>query len=93
MIVLLDVISDPDELAEYRRIGLPTLEGTSAEFLVRNGRFEALEGPPPQGVFMIAFPSMEEAKAWYDSPRYQQALQHRFRGARCRAILVEGIAS
>ena len=91
MIVFLDSITDPAELAEYRRIGLPTLEAAKVKFLVRNGRFEVLEGEPPQAVMMLEFASMSDARAWYDSPLYQEALQHRFKGARCRALLVEGV--
>jgi uncharacterized protein (DUF1330 family) len=91
MIVFLESVTDPVELAEYRRIGLPTLEAAKAKFLVRNGRFEMLEGPAPQGVLLLEFPSMEDATAWYGSPPYQEALQHRFAGARCRALFVEGV--
>ena len=91
MIVYLESVTDPAELAEYRRIGVPTLEASKAKFLVRNGRFEMLEGPAPQGVLMLEFPTMADAKEWYDSPRYQEALQHRYKGARCRALLVEGV--
>lgn len=91
MIVYLESVTDPAELAEYRRIGVPTLEASKAKFLVRNGRFEVLEGQAPQGVLMLEFPTMDDAKEWYDSPRYQEALQHRYAGARCRALLVEGV--
>ena len=91
MIVYLEAVTDPAELAEYRRIGVPTLEASKAKFLVRNGRFEMLEGPAPQGVLMLEFPTMADAKEWYDSPRYQEALQHRYKGAKCRALLVEGV--
>ena len=31
------------------------------------------------------------ARAWYDSPAYQEVAQHRFKGARYRAVLVEGV--
>jgi uncharacterized protein (DUF1330 family) len=34
-------------------------------------------------------PSVEEARAWYDSPAYQEAAQHRFRGAVYRGLIVE----
>lgn len=91
MIVFLETITDPAELAEYRRIGVPTLEASKAKFLVRNGRLEMLEGDAPQAVLMLEFPTMADAREWYDSPRYQEALQHRYRGARCRALLVEGV--
>jgi uncharacterized protein (DUF1330 family) len=91
VIVYLESVSDPGKLAEYRRIGVPTLQQPHIKVLVRNGRFETLEGPAPTGVFMLEFPTMEAARAWYDSPEYQAALQHRLAGASCRVVLVEGV--
>ena len=41
---------------------------------------------------MIAeFPTLEEARDWYDSPAYQNAAQHRHRGAVYRGLIVEGV--
>jgi uncharacterized protein (DUF1330 family) len=34
---------------------------------------------------------MAAAKAWYDSPAYQDAKQHRLRGADFRILLTEGL--
>ena len=90
VIVYVRSIVDAAELAEYRRIGLPTLAEAGVNVLVRNGRFEVLEGDPIHGVVMLEFPSMDEARAWYDSPGYQEALKHRVAGADCQAVLVEG---
>jgi uncharacterized protein (DUF1330 family) len=42
-------------------------------------------------VVVAEFPSVEEACAWYDSPAYQEAAQHRFRGAVYRGVIVEGV--
>ena len=52
---------------------------------------ETLEGEAPDGVVMLEFPTVEDAKAWYFSPGYQAAAQHRKKGAHYRVILVEGI--
>ena len=40
---------------------------------------------------MLEFPTFREARAWYDSPAYQAASEHRFNGADYRAIIVEGV--
>ena len=37
------------------------------------------------------FPSMEEARCWYDSPKYQEARKHRQNGAAYSVLIVEGI--
>jgi uncharacterized protein (DUF1330 family) len=59
--------------------------------LAAYGRQEVLEGPEIEGVVVVEFPSMAEARAWYDSPAYRAAREHRFRGADDRAALVEGV--
>ena len=90
VIVILNKVTDPSELAEYRRIGVPTLKETNVKFRVRPGPVEVLEGDPVENVVLLEFPTMEEAKAWYHSPVYQEALKHRYAGAKCHAFLVEG---
>jgi uncharacterized protein (DUF1330 family) len=51
------------------------------------------EASPAQveGVVVAEFPSVEEARAFYNSPAYQEAAQHRFRGAVYRGLIVEGV--
>jgi uncharacterized protein (DUF1330 family) len=39
----------------------------------------------------MEFPSMQEAKAWYDSPAYREVREHRFKGAEYRGVIVEGL--
>jgi len=50
-----------------------------------------LEGPVPEGVVILEFPTTIAARKWYDSPAYQAIAQHRFKGATYRAVLVEGV--
>jgi uncharacterized protein (DUF1330 family) len=35
--------------------------------------------------------TLEDARAWYDSPAYQEVAQHRFREAIYRGLIVEGV--
>ena len=53
------------------------------------GTHEVLEGDKTEGVVIAEFPSMEAARAWYNSPAYQEAREHRLKGAIYRGILVE----
>lgn len=55
------------------------------------GALETFEGAAPDGVIILEFPNVDDARAWYNSPEYQAAAEHRKRGANYRAILVEGI--
>jgi hypothetical protein len=54
------------------------------------GCHEVLEGPEIEGVVILEFPSLDDAKAWYDSPACREVQEHRFRGSDYRAVIVEG---
>ena len=56
------------------------------------GPCEVLEGPAVQGVVVLEFASVIEAKAYYNSPAYVEARKHRHLGSDYRVILVEGCA-
>jgi uncharacterized protein (DUF1330 family) len=55
------------------------------------GATEAVEGAAPDGMVMLEFPTIEAAKAWYESPGYQAALPYRRQGADYRAFIVQGL--
>jgi uncharacterized protein (DUF1330 family) len=82
---------DQSELDVYTPKAAASLAGHAVTFHAAYGRHEVLEGPEVEGVVIISFPGFEEAKAWYDSPAYRAAREHRFRGADYRAVLVEGV--
>jgi uncharacterized protein (DUF1330 family) len=86
-----DSTLDQAELATYWTKIRATLAGPSIRILAAYGRHEVLEGPPVEGVVIAEFPSFKEAKAWYDSPAYREAAEHRFKGAIYRGLIVEGV--
>ncbi len=79
------------ELETYSQKVGATLAGHPVTELAASGRHEVLEGPEVEGVVIVEFPSLDEAKAWYDSPAYRAVREHRFRGADYRAVIVEGL--
>lgn len=82
--------TNAEELQEYgRRAPEARLPGMKA--LARYGAFEVLEGPPIEGAVIIEFGSVEEAKAWYNSPKYQEIAKHRFNGAEYQMFIIEGV--
>ena len=85
-------VRDEVAMAEYRRMNRESAGQFSANLtpLVIYGAVEALEGPKPDGVIVLQFPTVEDAKTWYDSPAYQAALPYRKKAADYRAILVQG---
>jgi uncharacterized protein (DUF1330 family) len=82
---------DQSELKAYWGKIRPTMEGHPIKVPAAYGRHVTLEGPEVEGVVLAEFPSVEEARAWYDSPAYQEVAQHRFRGAVYRGLIVEGV--
>jgi len=79
------------ELEQYAKQAPQFLEGFKINFLARFGKCEVREGPGVESAAILEFPSMEEARAWYESPAYQEASQHRFKGGDYSAIIVEGV--
>jgi len=61
-----------------------------ARFVVRGGPFEAVEGASRARNVVIEFPSIEAARACYNSPEYQKALAFRKAAAESDVIIIEG---
>ena len=60
------------------------------ELLVVSEDPTVVEGEwPYTRTVLIRFPSAEAARAWYESPEYQDIAQHRFRGAKTNAVVVD----
>jgi uncharacterized protein (DUF1330 family) len=85
---------DDAEMEEYRRrLKANPPESSKLTPLVLNGVTESLEGAPaPEAIVIFQFPTAADAKAWYNSPAYQEALQHRLRAGAFRVMIVEGIS-
>ena len=84
---------DAGKLEEYKKLAPASFQKHAANIRAIHGRREVLEGPAVEDVVIIEFPSYEEAKAWYQSPEYQTASEHRFQGGDYRFVLTEGVAA
>jgi len=86
-------VRDHAAMAEYQRMNRESANEFSTNLtpLVVYGALEALEGPKPDGVIVLRFPTVEDAKAWYNGPAYQASLPYRKKAADYRAILVQGL--
>jgi uncharacterized protein (DUF1330 family) len=85
---------DPAGLAVYQKMnseGVPAYLAHGIKPLAVYGATEALEGRAPDGIVILQFPSVADAKAWYDSPEYQAALPHRLNASEYRAFIVDGL--
>jgi uncharacterized protein (DUF1330 family) len=91
MVFIREKTLDQSELETYWSKVRATMEGRPIKVLAAYGPHVTLEGPEVEGIVVAEFPSIEEARAWYDSAAYQEAAQHRFRGAVYRGLIVEGV--
>jgi uncharacterized protein (DUF1330 family) len=91
IVFIRDKTLDTSELEAYWQKAPATLDGRPIKVLAAYGRHVTLEGSDVEGVVIAEFPTLEDARAWYESPAYQDAAQHRFRGAVYRGLIVEGV--
>jgi uncharacterized protein (DUF1330 family) len=84
-------LQNPAEYEEYQRVAAQNRGEFPLKVAAMLGPVEALEGPAPDAIVMLEFPTMDEAKAWYNSPGYQTALPHRLKAAKYRTFLFEGV--
>ena len=85
-------LRDPKMFEEYRRQVMPTIEAYGGRFLVRGGKFNALEGEMPfERIAVLEFPSRKSAEDWYNSPAYQKILPLRLNSMDSQFIVVDGV--
>ena len=74
--------------------GVPgIIKAHGGEYIVRGGKTFPLEGAPPASrVAVIAFDSVEKARAWYDSPEYVSLRAIRHATADSRSFIAEGVS-
>jgi len=52
---------------------------------------ETLEGEWPfTRTVLLAFPSMDDADAWYHSDEYQELAQHRYAASKANMVMIKG---
>jgi uncharacterized protein (DUF1330 family) len=85
-------IKDPNEYQMYAQQTAATLEAYDGKFIVRGGNAETLEGDwQPRRLVIIEFPSVEQARSWYNSPEYAAIKGIRQRSALSNMLLVHGV--
>ncbi len=85
-------ITDPAAYDSYRSVAGPIMARAGGRFVVKSGRIEPVEGNwRPPSLFVVEFPSFEQARTFYYSAEYQAVLKLREASCRARGILVEGL--
>lgn len=85
-------VTDPAAYEAYRKKVPATIAQYGGKYLVRGGATETKEGGwTPARFVILEFPSMAQARRWYDSPEYAPALAIRKRASKSKLIFAEGL--
>ncbi len=80
-------VTDEEAYMKYAAIATEAIAEHGGVFLARGGRYVQLEGNERPRNVVARFPSMEDALACYNSPKYQEALSFA-RGASERDLMI-----
>lgn len=85
-------VTDPELYERYKLLAPPTVQAHGGRYLARGGATVALEGDwEPERLVILEFASLDQARAWHDSPEYRAARSLRWRSARSRMLAVAGV--
>ncbi len=85
-------VTDPEKYRDYMALSPAAIEKHGGRFLARGGKVVTLEGAPEERrVVIVAFPSLEAARTFYDSPEYREARAAREGAADAQFFVVEGL--
>jgi uncharacterized protein (DUF1330 family) len=85
-------VTDPAAYERYRPLAAAAIARHGGKYLVRGGPGETLEGEGDlKRIVVLEFPSVEQARRFYDSPDYREALPLRLASSRGRLFIVEGV--
>lgn len=80
-----------EEIKEYLQRIDATLAPFSGKYRVHGGPYQPLEGTWSSDLVIIEFPSMEQAKGWYDSDAYAAIRPLRTGHTEGDVLLVQGV--
>ncbi|WP_327286336.1 MULTISPECIES: DUF1330 domain-containing protein [unclassified Streptomyces] len=79
------------DVIEYLERIRATLGPFAGRFVIHGPPAEVVEGTWPGSMVLIEFPSLTEARAWYDSPAYRAILHLRTDHVEGDLLLIEGV--
>jgi uncharacterized protein (DUF1330 family) len=80
-----------DDVVEYLERIQDTMDPFGGRFAVHVPNLEIREGQWPGTLVILTFPSIDDARGWYDSPAYQEILHLRTDHIEGTTLLVEGV--
>lgn len=85
-------VKDPALFEQYRKQVPETLARHGGKYLVRGGQHETLEGGwTPSRLVVLEFPTIDQARRWYDCEEYREPKALRMKSALTDLVIVEGV--
>lgn len=85
-------IKDAANMEEYKARVTPVVEKFGGRYLVIGGPFEVVEGEwGPVFPVLIQFPSMDQARRWYDSEDYRELKRLRLAATSSSGVFIAGL--
>ena len=85
-------VRDPQRYEQYKRLASPTVSAYGGRYVARGGPVDVREGAwSPSRLVILEFPSMEQARAWWDSPEYAPAKAVRQSCADTQLVITQGL--
>jgi uncharacterized protein (DUF1330 family) len=86
-------VHDPVAYEPYKKMAFAAATKFGGRYIVRGGAIDVREGDyQPERFVIVEFPSIEQARAFYESPEYAPALAIRNAAATSSLFIVDGVA-
>jgi uncharacterized protein (DUF1330 family) len=87
-------VRDATTYERYKTLAPPSIAVYGGRYVVRGGATETLEGSwQPSRLVILEFPSVDRARAWWDSPEYAPAKALRQTCADTEMLIVDGLST
>jgi uncharacterized protein (DUF1330 family) len=84
-------VTNPERYQQYVQRTPGIVRQYGGRFIVRGGEILTLEGPnETRRMVVLEFPSLAQAKTFYESPEYQQVKNLRLESSTAEFIVVQG---
>ncbi|MFC5069524.1 DUF1330 domain-containing protein [Flaviflagellibacter deserti] len=83
-------VTNPDGFQDYAAISAGIVQGHGGKYLVRGGKFDAVQGDARERNVVIEFESYEAALAAWNSSDYQDAKKKRDGNCEAEFVVVAG---
>jgi uncharacterized protein (DUF1330 family) len=92
-VVDISEITDPEgfKAVTQRPAASTTTVQMGGRYVTRTDKITALDGTAPKRSIIIAFDSLEKAKAWYNSPEQKKINEIRMKTTKSRSFIAEGM--